>query len=208
MTTATKTHRALAVLDLPRNVPALITYAAGIVEGMTGNAYFTTPSPALATVQTAVTDLQTAETAAQTRAKGAVAQRNAKQQALVTLLEQLRTYVQATADASPESGPAIIQSARLALRKTPDRKALGFHAKAAAVSGSVKIMAPAAARRASYEWQYSTDGGKTWVTMPSTLQAKTSLSGLTPQTTIQLRYRAVVKAGEGDWSQAISYVVV
>jgi hypothetical protein len=208
MTTATKTHRALAVLDLPRNVPALITYAVGIVNGMTGNAYFPTPSPALATVETATSDLQTAETVAQTRAKGAVAQRNAKQQALVSLLEQLRTYVQSTADASPENGPAIIQSARLALRKTPVRKALGFHAKAGSVSGSVKVVAPAAARRASYEWQYSTDGGKTWVTMPSTLQAKTSLSGLTPQTTIQLRYRAVLKGGEGDWSQAVSYVVV
>jgi hypothetical protein len=208
MTIPTKTHRALAVLSLPRNVSALITYAVGLVKGMTGNAYFPTPTPPLATVQTAVADLQTAETGAQTRVKGAAALRNEKQQALLTLLEQLRTYVQSTADASPENGPSIIQSAGMTLRKTPVRKPLGFHAKLGSVSGTVKVVAPAAARRASYEWQYSTDGGKTWVTMPSTLQSRTSLSGLTPQTTLQLRYRAVVKAGEGDWSPPISILVL
>ena len=104
MTIPTKTHRALAVLSLPRNVSALITYAVGLVKGMTGNAYFPTPTPPLATVQTAVADLQTAETGAQTRVKGAAALRNEKQQALLTLLEQLRTYVQSMADASPENG--------------------------------------------------------------------------------------------------------
>jgi hypothetical protein len=43
--------------------------------------------------------------------------------------------------------------------------------------------------------------------MPATLQAKTSLTGLTPATTVQFRYRAVVKAGEGDWSQPIAMLV-
>jgi hypothetical protein len=41
------------------------------------------------------------------------------------------------------------------------------------VSGSVKRVADSAARRASYEWQYRTDGGKTWLSAPSTLQVTT-----------------------------------
>jgi hypothetical protein len=85
---------------------------------------------------------------------------------------------------------------------------LGFHAKAGAVSGLVKIVAPAGGRRASYEWQYSADGGKTWVDMPGTLQAKTTLSGQQPQATLQFRYRVITKTGQGNWSAAISFLVV
>jgi hypothetical protein len=74
-------------------------------------------------------------------------------------------------------------------------------------SGSVKLVAASAARRASYEWQYSTDGGKTWVAVPSTLRAQTSVSGLTAGATVSFRYQSLTKAGEGDWSQPISVIV-
>ncbi len=207
MTLSTKTHRAIAVLSLPSNVPALVTYCTGVIKGLTNNAYFQTPTPPIATLQSATNDVQTAETGAQARAKGAVALRNAKKVSLVTLMEEARTYVQSTADASPENAPAIIQSAGMAVRKTPIRPPRVFAAKPTGISGAVKIVAPAAARRASYEWQYSTDGGKTWLALKSTLQAKTSMTGLTPATTVQFRYRAVIKAGEGDWSQPISLLV-
>jgi hypothetical protein len=58
--------------------------------------------------------------------------------------------------------------------------------KQGSVSGTAKITAVSAGHRASYEWQYSVDGGKTWVTAPATMQAK---------------------AGEGDWSQAVALLV-
>jgi hypothetical protein len=70
-----------------------------------------------------------------------------------------------------------------------------------------KVVAASAARRASYEWQYSADGGKTWITAPATLQAKTKISGLAQEATVQFKYRAVTKTGEGDWSQVVSLMV-
>ncbi len=82
-----------------------------------------------------------------------------------------------------------------------------FEAKPGAVSGSVKLVAASAARRASYEWQYSVDGGKTWQVAPVTLQTKTTVIGLTPGATVTFRYREVTKAGEGDWSQLITAIV-
>jgi len=202
-----KPHRPIASLKLPRNVPALITVASQVAKVMTGNPNFPTPNPTPIALQKAIDDLMAAQTAAQTRAKGAVAFRNEKRQTLVTLLEETRTLVQSTADANPENGPSIIESSGIAVRKAPTRVALGFHVKPGAISGTVKIVAPAAARRASYEWSYSTDGGKTWLGMPSTLQSKTTLSGLQPQATVQVRFRAVTKIGEGDWNAAISFVV-
>lgn len=207
MTISNVTHRAIATLKLPKNASAVVTFTAGVVKAMTGNPNFPTPSPALGVVQQAADALHAAETSAVAKVRGAAAQRNEMKRQLVTLLEGLRTYVQTQADASPENGPAIIQSAGLPLRKTQVRPHTGFRTKAGTVSGTVKIVAPTAARRGAYEWQYSTDGGKTWITMPSTLQAKTTLTGLTLATTVQVRYRAVTKAGEGDWSQPVAQVV-
>ena len=65
MQSRTKPRRAVAVLKLPEPVPALVTYVVGIVTAMTGNP------------------------------RGAVALRDEKRAALLSLLEQLRAYVQA-----------------------------------------------------------------------------------------------------------------
>jgi hypothetical protein len=70
-----------------------------------------------------------------------------------------------------------------------------------------KVIAVAAARRAAYDWQYSSDGGKTWTTAPSTLQAKTTVAGLVPGSTVHFKFRAVTKTGEEDWSQPVSLMV-
>ena len=112
-----------------------------------------------------------------------------------TLLEVLKAYVQSVADATPENAISIIESSGLALRKTTT------------LSGSVKLTAPLAGRRAAYRWQYSTDGGKTWVDASETLQAKTTVTGLPVGTTVQFRYRSVIKGGASDWSAPLSMVV-
>jgi len=205
-TSTNKAHRSLAVLDLPKRINVLITYASGVVAGMTGNPSFPTPSPALATVTAAIADLQNAETAALARTKGAAATRNAKRAVLVTLLQSLRMYVQSIADQNAENAPAIIQSAGIGVKKTPARNPRVFAALAGANSGTVKIVAPSAGQRASYDWQSSPDG-KTWTDLGTTLQAKTTLTGQTAGTVLQFRYRPVVKAGASDWSTPVTLTV-
>jgi hypothetical protein len=163
--------------------------------------------PSLAAITQAIGDLQAAEVAALARTKGAVALRNDKRTALVILLKQLRGYIQTVADASTENGAAIIESAGVAVRKATTRRARTFTAKPGAVSGSVKIIAPTASHRASYEWQYSSDSGKTWVAAPVTLQAKATITGLSPGSTVLFKSRAVTKAGESDWTQPVALVI-
>jgi hypothetical protein len=207
MTTKTNTaHRSLAVLDLPKRINVLITFADNVVKSLTGNASFPSPSPALATVSAAITDLQNAETATLARTKGAAAMRNAKRATLVGLLQQLRMYVQSITDENAENAPAMIQSAGMAVKKAATRKPRVFAALAGAVSGTVKIVAPSAGARSSYDWQYSTDG-KTWIDLTSTIQAKTNLTGQTPGTVLEFRYRPVTKTGAADWSAPVSYTV-
>jgi hypothetical protein len=207
-TAATKsTGRSTVTLKLPVSIPALITYARGIVTRMTANPSFPNPTPSLAAVTQAIDDLQNAETATLARTKGAATTRNDKRAALVVLLQELRGYLQVTANASADNGASIIESAGVAVRKAPTRRARAFAAKPGAVSGSAKVVAVSAGRRASYEWQYSIDGGKTWIAAPVTLQAKTTIAGFAPGATAQFRFRAVTKTGEGDWSQTASLVI-
>jgi hypothetical protein len=207
MTTTKTDHRSLVALKLPTRVQALITYATGIVTALTGNPNFPSIVPTVVTLTAAIAALQTAETAALARAKGAVITRNEKKVALVQLLQQLKGPIQAAADANLENGASIIASAGVAVKKTVVRSPQVFGAKPGAITGTAKLVTATAGHRASYEWEYSTDGGKTWVTAPATLQAKTTVPGLTTGTTVQFRSRAVTKTGEGNWTQPVSLVV-
>lgn len=200
-------HRSVAVLKLPTVVAALIAYAQSIVTAMTNNSRLPSPTPALTLIAAAIAALQSAQSAALARTIGAVTARNDKKAALVALLQQLRMYVQNVADSDPENSAAIIQSAGIAVKKTAVRKPRVFDAVQGAVSGTVKLVVPAASNRSAYDWQYSTDGGKTWLLLPSTMQAKTSVTGLAAGSTVQFRYRALTKTGEGDWSQPLSFLV-
>jgi hypothetical protein len=73
-------------------------------------------------------------------------------------------------------------------------------------AGTAHVVAKAAARRASYEWQFSIDQ-KTWTNASSTLQAKTDITGLTVGTTYYFRVRPVLASGEQDWSSLVSIVM-
>jgi hypothetical protein len=208
MTTTTKqAHKPTVILKLPTPVAMLIAYGRAVVTKMTGNPSFPSPTPSLAQVSTSIDALATAQTGAIGRAKGAVTTRNEKKAALVTDLRQLKAYTQSVADAAPaENAASIIESSGFAVRKTVTHHARTFTATAGPVSGTAALRT-ASAGRASYDWQYSTDGGKTWISVPGTLQTKTTITGLTPGANVQFRYRALTKTGEGDWSQPVALVI-
>jgi hypothetical protein len=206
-TPAQSARRSIAALNLTQKVPPLITQAQSIVKAMTNNPTFPSPTPPLATVTDAINELQVAETATLSRTKGAATLRDETRNALVKQLQRLKNYVQSTADDRIETSASIIQGAGIAVKKIAVRPPRVFAAKPGAVSGSVALITQPAARRASYEWQYSTDAGKTWLAASSTLKTTTTISGLTPGATVFFRYRSVTKVGEGDWSQPSSLIV-
>jgi hypothetical protein len=207
MPTTKTSQRPLVSLALPRRVATLITYAGQILEAMTGNPSFSSPSPTLAVVQQAVGKLQTAEASALARTKGAVQARDNERTALVKLLQLLGNYVQSIADADAETAEAVIKSAGLSVRKVPTRNPRVFAASQGAVSGSAKIVTRSAGPRTAYEWQYSIDGGKTWVDLPGTVKASTTVTGIAAGTTAMFRYRTLAKTGQSDWAAPVSLLV-
>jgi hypothetical protein len=203
----TNTHRSIAVLLLPQPVPLFCKAGHSIVTQMTGNVFFAGAAPQIAHAATLLTALDAAELATKTRAPGSVATRNAAKRAAKAGLQILRGIAQEAADASPEQADAIITSAGMSVRKAPIRTGVSFDVKPGPVTGSAKAVAKAAATRASYDWQWSADGGKTWAPAPSSLQAKTTITGLPVGVAVMFRYRAVTKVGPGDWSQVVMLLV-
>jgi hypothetical protein len=198
-------RRVIALLKLPKHqTPLLITRASSIVSSMTGNAFFPAPEPSLATVTAAIEALTVAETATLSRAKGTVEVRNEKRVVLVSLLEALCGHVQKIADGDPEQAGSIIETAGMFVKRARTVYARVFRARPG-LSGQVLLEVPSTG--VSYEWQYSLDGGVTWLDLPPTKQAHTTVKGLKPGMTVFFRYRAVTKEGPTDWSQRISIIV-
>ena len=206
MTTAKQT-RIFVVLKLPLSVPQLIKMAQAIIAALTGNNYIPNPNPPLATLNAALGKLVADEAATKSRAAGTVATRNVSRSTLLSLLHASKANVQQEADLHAEQAEAIITSAAMGVRKATTRTKVPFLAKPGAVSGTVKLVVKAAAVRASYEWEWSGDAGKTWTAVLPTLQAKTEILGLPVATVVQFRYRAITKAGAGDWSLPTSLLV-
>ena len=205
--TINQANRPVAVLNLPKkSVHGLITHATRVVKAMTANPVFPVPVPALATVMAAVADLRDADAKVAERIPDAIVTRDARRAALVTLLQSLRMHVQVVADGRAPAGAAVIEGAGLAGKRIGDRPPRIFAALAGLARGTVKLIAPTAGRRASYNWQYSLDG-ETWIELPSTLQATTTLTGQVPGTVLRFRYRSVTRTGETEWSAPVTFTV-
>jgi hypothetical protein len=193
-------------LNLPtKTIAPLIVRSTAIVNAMEANkTTFPSPNPALALVTT-INGLTTAETAF-TAHLGTRADRDSAMKALVALVQQLHAYVQGLATANPTQAEVIAQDAAMTLRKTAVRQKSDLAVKQT-VSSVVHVIAKAVKGSRAHEWQYSLDGGKTWIDVPATTKASATVTGLQPGTTVSYRQRAITTAGPGNWSQAVVAVV-
>jgi hypothetical protein len=198
----------LVALLLPEKVSDFIVRAQSIHDTMAANTgTLPSPSPALTTLASHISDLASKEAAAQARTAGAVADRDAARKVVADDLNSERAYVEQLVNADPTNGAIIAQDAGMTLRKVPSRNKPDLAANKGAVSGSVHAVAKATIGARANEWQYSLDGGKTWIDLPPTTKASTTIQGLTPGTTVSIRQRPLTKAGLTDWGQPVSTLV-
>ena len=197
----------IVVLKLQQtSVPALLERVTSIVTAMeTNKATFPSPTPPLATVKADVAALIGAQTALKNHA-GSRADRDDKQKVVVADAGALHGYVRQVVNADPSNAEILADQASMTLRKAsaPTKAALAVKQ---TVSGVVNVVAKATKGARINEWQYSTDGSKTWIDVPSTTKAKTTIHNLTPGVSVSYRQRVVTKDGTGDWSQPISALV-
>ena len=195
-------------LKAPKPVAKLLVFAQRVHDNMAAaSKELPSPSPALSVLQTDIDTLAAKEQIVTTHAPGSVADRDAALKVLKIDLNNERAYVESVVNANPALAATLVPSVGMSLRSTPPRTKPPLAATAGSVSGVVHLVAQRAFGAKANEWQYSADAGKTWVDLPSTTKASTTVANLTPGTTVQFRQRAVTKAGVSDWSLPVPHVV-
>lgn len=75
------------------------------------------------------------------------------------------------------------------------------------LSGEIYLIARGAGKRDFHEWAMSANGTH-WTQLPSTVKAKTLVTGLKPLTTMHFRHRVITKDGPLNWSDTVQIVVL
>jgi hypothetical protein len=200
-------RRAQVALELPKQVPALLHAVEAIVQAMTGNPFFPSPTPSLATITAALADLRDAQVTTLTKTRATFPARDEKLVPLESLMKRLKAYVQGVADDDPDNAVAIIESAGMHVWVAGPGAKPPFRVKAGPRVGTVLLVVRAVAKEAGYEWQWSADGGESWSPAPPTLQAKTVLTGLPSGVMCLFRYRATPRSGTTEWSEPVAFRV-
>ena len=194
-------------LKLPKVVALLILFVQHVVQAMTNNPWFVSLAALVTQTSTDLTALQAAQATALSKAKGAVEARNDKLKVVKDDLLLLKSGVQTVINQNPGQAATIIESAGMFQKQVTLPNKPNLAAKMAPVTPGEVLVRAKAVKGASYEWQYSPDGGKTWIAMGTTTVANTSVLGMTAGTTLLFRFRTTVKKTTSDWSPTISFFV-
>ena len=76
------------------------------------------------------------------------------------------------------------------------------------VSGTMIAKAKKVADTVANLWEYSLDGGRTWITLDATSKGTIEITGLTPGASIIVNHRPVLRKSKGVWLQSRPAIVV
>jgi hypothetical protein len=198
-------------LHLPKIVALLIVLARHIVQAISQSSWFQapnpTPNPPLSSVTSHIDTLESCEATAKSRAKGAAAARDVARKVVEDDLSSLKSYVAGIVSMNIANAIAIIEAAGMTLKLQTPRHKPPLAVFMGASPGLIVVQAKAAGKGVAYEWQWSSDGMKTWTSMGVTNAAHTTFQGAAQGTTYTFRVRSTRKGVTSDWSQPVSLFV-
>jgi hypothetical protein len=210
MSTKPKEPKRVVTLGLKGlTVPQLIQNSRHYVLSMTGNPYFPTPTPALASITAQTDQLEKDYAISLTRVKGSVGVMRAEEKKLITLNKTLASYVEMIANGNPPPGTDVIPKAGMVEKKTAVKKPKGFSVIHGPVMGEV-ILNSKSVKNVSTAYQMSTDPNNAalWQTIYMGIRVKFAKTGLTTGTRYYFRMAVTSKGVQGNWSAPIDLLVV
>jgi hypothetical protein len=182
-----------------------------LLEWMTGNTKYPTPTPALAVVQTAFSAYKVATADAALGGKEKTAARDARRAELVSLLRQLANYVSATANGDLEalisSGFPIQKPVRtpIGLLPAPDAP----NVSQGMLTGTLRAVISPLNGAYAYNWRIALASAPTvYVQTAQTTGGRNTFEDLTPGQVYNVEANAVGSAGTSDWSDVGSLMVI
>jgi hypothetical protein len=179
---------------------------------------YANPTLALPAFLGLIQDLGKSNQAVKTRTIGARETRDVDHGLLFSGMNVERTFVQVLADNNPLRAAELIRNAGLVVAAVPVQDKALLTLRNAKQSGTITceanvgllIGADAKHPRETryFNWSYTVDGAKSFVTMLSTTRGKTVIQGLTPLTTVGVRVSMTNSEGPGPWSDVATILVL
>ncbi len=211
-------RRPRGVLGVRRRSAPAVTNRAKLMEKGIGDhpGTFPAPNPPLPVFSAQIVSTDKAQVAAVQGGKGMAAARDVQLGLMLGMMDSELVYMQSIADAAgPDEAVSILHAGGVEIAGIAQHTKPILTVTQAQPSGPVVLEANASAllgadihRKHFFSWECTMDGGKTFVAMPSTPGATTSMTGLTPLTTVGFRVAVTTtKSGMGPWSQVVNIFV-
>ena len=189
----------------------LVTDSQTIVNSMTNNPAYATPSPALASVTTAINDFSVAVSNAADGGTTLTAIKNAKRQALLGILRHLASYVHVACNGNM----AVLLSSGFPTQKQ-NRTPVGIlpapvppFLQLGGRSGDLVASVTPIPNCSAYTWRLAlASAPATYLQTVPTTAASITFSGLTPGETYAVDANAFGAAGTGDWSDTSELMIL
>jgi hypothetical protein len=185
-----------------------VTRARAIVSNIKASPYFDltkTPIP-LDSADLSLNDLSNAITAAENKAPGSVSHMHEMERVVLSVFNLIKSYVEVAANASTDPKSVIESAGLIAIARSNNGPVTDLTVTALG-NGVVEIEVPRAKGEAAFIYQYSADGGVTWVEFEHSKLATVQLTRQTPASTLLFRFAAIGKT-KGSFSQAKSAIVL
>ena len=188
----------------------LSTRTTGILQALTDNTNYPTPTPALAVMETTLTTFNDALAAAVGGGVVLTLEKNDARAALVALLRQMGSYVQLTCKGDMTklltSGFPTQKTARTPVGVLP---APAVTVRLGSRSGDLAAKVEPLYGASTYNWRVSLASSPTTPVQTSqTTAASNTFTGLTPGVVYLVTVNAVGAAGPSDWSDPATQMVV
>jgi len=197
-------------LVLSSNISIYITEVQGVYAKIFANAGGVYPPPVwLPTLSTNINVLDAAEKDVQKDAPNAVATRNTAWVKVDLMMDDVVDFVNSLARNNQPNAVLLITGANMVVIDRGVRVKEILSAKRGKLSGTANLRAKKVPYAKSYVWEYSIDGGITWITtIKITPGGNTVVTGLATLTIVHFRYYAVTTRGNTDYCNAVYCVIL
>jgi hypothetical protein len=188
------------------SVDGKVTRGEFILNSMQTSGNFT-DTPVSYTESTGVTnDLHNASVAAASGATGLISAMHGYERVFTDTFNFIRSYVERKANKSTDP-KSIIESAGMVAYTITGNSGVTDITLTATGNGSIKVQVPRNAGEVAFIYQYSTDGGATWIEFAISKMATVEIPNQTPASIIHVRYAAITKSKDA-FSQAKTIIVL
>ena len=160
-----------------------------------------------ASIQTIITNSHNANIAASNGTATDTSIMHEQERILVSVFNFIKAHVEFVANAAVDPATVII-SAGMQVATTGGANAANELTLDALGSGILQVRVPRQTNEKAFVYEYSTDGGTTWLDLVASSLSKVTLTNQSPGVTVSVRYYAISKTGKSAYSAVKSQMIV